>query len=94
MLPRLGGRLNTHDDSGALDSAMELSSLCNSGGGRITKYSNTITKMNNGIEYYCVEVTSKVGIQYGIQAFGEEAIALYKNTMRIIKDTTNMDELL
>ena len=48
--------------------------------------------MNNGIEYYFVEVTCKGGIQYGIQAFGEEAIALYKNTIKIIQDTTNMDD--
>lgn len=75
-----------------MDPAMKLFSLCTSGKGRITKYSDTITKMNNGIEYYCVEVTSKDGIQYGIQAFGEEAIALYKNTMKIIQDTTNMDD--
>ena len=70
---------------------MKLFSLCTSGSGRITRYSDTITKMNNGIEYDCVEVTSKDGIQYGIQVFGEEAIALYNVTMKIIQDTTNMD---
>jgi hypothetical protein len=48
--------------------------------------------MNNGIEYYCVEVTTKDGIQYGIQVFGEEAIALYNITIKIIQDTTNMDD--
>ena len=67
---------------------MKLFFLCTSGGGRITKYSDTITKMNNGIYYYCVEVTSKDGIQYGIPAFGEEAISLYKNTMKIIQDNS------
>jgi hypothetical protein len=72
---------------------MKLFSLCTSGKGRITKYSGTITKMNNGIEYYCVEVTSKEGIQYGIQVFGEEAIALYNITMKIIQGTTNTDDL-
>jgi hypothetical protein len=41
--------------------------------------------MTNGIEYYCVEVTSKEGIQYGIQIFEEEAIALYNTTMKIIQ---------
>ena len=70
---------------------MKLISLCTSGTGRITKHLDTITKMNNGIEYYCVEVTSKDGIQYGIQVFGEEAIALYNITMKIIQDTMNME---
>ena len=45
--------------------------------------------MNNGIEYYFVEVTCKDGIQYGIQAFGEEAVALYNETMNFIEE--NLD---
>jgi hypothetical protein len=32
----------------------------------------------NGIEYCSVEVTCDDGSQYGIQAFGDEAIDLYK----------------
>ena len=71
---------------------MKLFSLCTSGRGRITKYSDTITKMNNGIEYYHVEVTTKEGIQYGMQVFGEEAIALYNLTMKIIQDSKKMDD--
>jgi len=39
--------------------------------------------MDNGIQHYFVEVTSKDGIQYGLQAFGEEAIALYKETRKL-----------
>jgi hypothetical protein len=84
--------LNSNNDLGDPDSAIKLCSLCTSGTGRITKYSDTITKMNNGIEYYCVEVTTKDCIQYGIQVFGEEAIALYNITMKIIQDNTNMDD--
>ena len=80
--------MNSNNDGGALDS-VKLFFLCTAGGGRITKYSGTITKMNNGIDYYCVEVTSKDGIQYGIQAFGEEAIALYNETMNFIEE--NLD---
>jgi hypothetical protein len=75
-----------------MDPAMKLFSLCTSGKGRITKYSDTITKMNNGIEYYCVEVSSKEGIQYGIQVFGEEAVALHNITMKIVQDVMNMDD--
>ena len=42
--------------------------------------------MNNGIEYYFVEVTCKDGIQYGIQAFGQEAITLHEETMKLIQE--------
>jgi hypothetical protein len=38
----------------------------------------------NGVEHYFVEVTSKEGIQYGLQAYGNEAVELYKQTMRTV----------
>ena len=47
--------------------------------------------MNNGIEYYFVEVTCNDGIQYGIQAFGEEALALYYETMNLIEENLDID---
>ena len=84
--------MNSNNDIKGFDSATKLFSLCTFGKGRITKYSDNITKMTNGIEYYCVEVTSKEGIQYGIQIFGEEAIDLYNTTMKIIQGTTNTAE--
>ena len=34
--------------------------------------------MINGLKYYFVEVTCSDGIQYGIQAYGDEAEDLYK----------------
>jgi hypothetical protein len=34
--------------------------------------------MTNGLKYYFVEVTCSDGIQYGIQAYGDEAEDLYK----------------
>jgi hypothetical protein len=37
--------------------------------------------MDNGVQRYFIEVTSKDGLRYGLQSFGEEAIALYKETM-------------
>ena len=40
--------------------------------------------MDNGVQHYFVEVTSKDGLQYGLQAFGEEAIALCKETMKTL----------
>jgi hypothetical protein len=44
----------------------------------ITKKSQNICHVINGIEYCSVEVTCDDGSQYGIQAFGDEAIDLYK----------------
>jgi hypothetical protein len=44
----------------------------------ITKKSQNICQVINGIEYCSVEVTCDNGSQYGIQAFGDEAIELYK----------------
>ncbi len=44
----------------------------------ITKKSQNISHMRNGIEYCSVEVSCDDGSQYGIQAYGDEAIDLYK----------------
>ena len=45
---------------------------------RITKKSQNISYMRNGIEYCSVEVTCDNGSQYRIQAYGDEAVDLYK----------------
>lgn len=44
----------------------------------ITKKPQNISHMRNGVEYCSVEVTCENGSQYGIQAYGDEAIDLYK----------------
>jgi hypothetical protein len=44
----------------------------------ITKKSQNISYMRNGIEYCSVEVTCDNGSQYTIQAYGDEAMDLYK----------------
>lgn len=44
----------------------------------ITKKSENISYMRNGIEYCSVEVTCDNGSQYRIQAYGDEAVDLYK----------------
>jgi hypothetical protein len=36
--------------------------------------------MKNGMEYFFVEVTCSDGTQYGLQAYGEEASELYKES--------------
>jgi hypothetical protein len=38
------------------------------------------------VEHYFVEVTCSDGIQYGLQAYGEEAISLYKETLKTWKE--------
>src|SRR5918911_4473965 len=43
----------------------------------ITKRPQKISYTNDRIEYSFVEITCPDGSQYGIQAFGDEAIALY-----------------
>jgi hypothetical protein len=43
----------------------------------ITKRPQRISYTKDGIEYCFVEITCPDGSQYGIQAFGDEAIALY-----------------
>ena len=54
----------------------------NLAGCRITKTSNEISYMRNGIEYCFVEVTCSDGTQYGLQAYGQEANQLYKEAYR------------
>jgi len=44
----------------------------------ITKLSMGKTIMSNGIDYCFAEVSFPNGIQYGIEAFGDEAVALRK----------------
>jgi hypothetical protein len=45
---------------------------------------NGIFFTKDGIEYYFVEIACVGNIQYKIQAFGEEAIQLYKEVQRFI----------
>jgi hypothetical protein len=44
--------------------------------------------LDNGMEHYFVEVTCEDGIQYGLQAYGEETTALYRETMRVLGKNT------
>jgi hypothetical protein len=49
---------------------------------RITKIPQDILHMTNGIEYCAVEITCDDATQYGIQAYGEEAVELHKEAFR------------
>jgi hypothetical protein len=48
---------------------------------RITKLSHSESHLENGVEYCLVEVTCDEGEQYGIQAFGREAVLLHKEAL-------------
>jgi hypothetical protein len=52
---------------------------------RITHIPQNIRHMENGIEYCAVEVTCDCNVQYGIQAYGEEAIELHKEALRLLE---------
>jgi hypothetical protein len=43
---------------------------------QITEISTSLSYLINGIEYTFVEITCSDGIQYGLQAYGQEALEL------------------
>lgn len=51
-------------------------------GGRVTRSSNGVSTLTNGLPYFFVEVTGEDGSQYGIPAFGEEALELHNEVIR------------
>ena len=61
-----------------MDASKRLVTLCSRENGKIIRYPERLRILENGVEHYFVEVTCEDGLQYGLQAYGEEAIALYK----------------
>jgi hypothetical protein len=59
-------------------------------GGVISGLSNNGSRLSNGLEYCLVEVTCSTGVQYGIQAYGEEAVDLYQEVIKITRDEIKM----
>jgi hypothetical protein len=55
----------------SIDALHELLSSC-----QITEISTSLSHLTNGIEYTFVEITCIDGIQYGLQAYGQEALEL------------------
>ena len=51
-------------------------------GGRITKLSSKIHITRDGLKYYFVEITDDNGSLYVIEAYGEDAIELHKESMK------------
>jgi hypothetical protein len=71
-----------------MDASKRLLVLCNRENGKITRYAENLRKLDNGLEHCFVEVSSIGGIQYGLQAYGEEAISLYNETMKTLGKNT------
>jgi hypothetical protein len=67
------------------DPALKLRHICDDEGGMVTNGSKQILLMNNGVEYYFVEVMSSSGTKYGIYAHGQEAIELYQETRNMLR---------
>jgi hypothetical protein len=64
------------------DSSRQLRIL-HSRGGKITKSPSGLFVLANGLHYFYVEVTGDNGSQFGIPAFGDEAIELHNETLRM-----------
>jgi hypothetical protein len=71
-----------------MDAPKRLLVLYSKENGKITRYHERLRLLDNGLEHYFVEVTCEDGTQYGLQAYGEEAIALYRETMRSLGKST------
>jgi hypothetical protein len=52
-------------------------------GGRVTKSSYNISELLNGLAYYLVAVTFLDGTQIGIPAYGDEAVALRDELLKM-----------
>jgi len=66
---------------GALRQLMRISNM----GGEITKAPCEVSIMLNGLRYYSMEVNME-NDSYIIQAFGDEAVALYKTAMTLLEE--------
>jgi hypothetical protein len=62
--------ISTGYDS-SMDPLLDLQNSC-----QITEINSSLSHLVNGIAYSFVEVTWNDGIQYGLQAYGNEALAL------------------
>jgi hypothetical protein len=71
--------------STSYDSSIDaLNDLQNSG--QITEITGSLSHLTNGIEYSFVEVTCNDGIQYGLQAYGNEALELNRAAFQTLKN--------
>jgi hypothetical protein len=78
---KMQGKLMTYKETTG-DSSRQLR-LLRSLGGRITKSPSAISVLSNGLPYFYVEVTGDNGSQFGIPAYGDEAIELHNEALRM-----------
>ena len=78
---KMQSSLMTYEETTS-DSSRQLR-LLRSRGGRITKIPSGLSVLSNGLPYYYVEVTGDNGSQFGIPAFGDEAIELHNEALRM-----------
>jgi hypothetical protein len=82
---KMQGSLTTYEtkyEDPTSDSGRQLR-LLRSRGGRVTKMANGLSLLSNGLYYFYVEVTGENGSQFGIPAYGEEAIELHNEVLRM-----------
>jgi hypothetical protein len=60
----------------------------------ITDIITSLAVLQNGIEYSFVEITCSDGMQYGLQAYGNEALALNKAAHEIIPKEEESSQML
>jgi hypothetical protein len=58
----------------------------------ITKISQNVSHLSNGLEYCLIEITCDDGIQYGVQAYGDEAVELHKEALKHCKQRSLQSE--
>lgn len=80
-MKKMEGNLMTYEETTA-DSSSHLRVL-RSLGGRITKSPSSVSMLSNGLPYFYVEVTRDNGSQFGIPAYGDEAIELHKEALKM-----------
>lgn len=73
--------LTTYEETTS-DSSRQLR-LLRSRGGRVSKMPAGLSILANGLSYFYVEVTDGNGSQFGIAAFGEEAVELHNEALRM-----------
>lgn len=55
---------------------------------QITEITPSLLHLANGIEYSFVEITCSDGTQYGLQAYGNEALELNRVAFQILKNVS------
>ena len=48
----------------------------------ITRISQNVSHLSNGLEYCLIEITCDSVFQYGIQAYGDEAVKLHTEALK------------